>query len=256
MAVVMDGFKGKVAVVTGASRGIGRAIALGLAAEGATMCLVARDRLALEAVAEQARPTVDRVLVHPADLASERAVADVSACVHDELGHVDILVHAAGIALLGSSDEAPLDELDLLYRINVGAPYTLTQALLPMLKARRGQVVFINSSVGLSARAGVGPYAATKHALKAIADSLRDEVNADGVRVLSVYPGRTATPGQAAIHAREKKPYHPERLLQPEDVASVVLHALSLPRSAEVTDISIRPMLKPPSPTDGPAAAP
>lgn len=254
-AIGMRGFEGEIAVVTGASRGIGRAIALGLAAGGATVCLVARDRKALEAVAEQARPTGDRLLIHPTDLAAEQAVGSVSAFVHDELGHLDILVHAAGIALTGSTREAPGDELDSLYRVNVRAPYMLTRALLPLLRARRGQVVFVNSRVGLAARAGVGPYASTKHALKAIADSLRDEVNADGVRVLSVYPGRTATPGQAAIHAREKKPYHPERLLQPEDVASVVLHALGLPRTAEVTDISIRPMLKPLSSAGDPAAA-
>jgi NADP-dependent 3-hydroxy acid dehydrogenase YdfG len=88
-------------------------------------------------------------------------------------------------------------------------------------------------------------YAATKHALKAIADSLREEVNAEGLRVLSVYPGRTASPMQAAVHEMEGRAYHPERLMQPEDVAAVVINALSLPRSAEVTDIYIRPLLKP-----------
>jgi NADP-dependent 3-hydroxy acid dehydrogenase YdfG len=104
--------------------------------------------------------------------------------------------------------------------------------------------VFINSSAGLGAKAGVGQYAASKHALKAIADSLRAEVNALGLRVLSVFPGRTASPMQAAVHALEGKAYHPESLLQPQDVAAVVLNALSLPRSAEVTDISIRPLVK------------
>jgi NADP-dependent 3-hydroxy acid dehydrogenase YdfG len=105
--------------------------------------------------------------------------------------------------------------------------------------------VFVNSSVGLNARANVGQYAATKHALKALADSLRDEVNADAVRVLSVFLGRTATPMQASVHEMEGKEYHPERLLLPEDVAAVVINALSLPRSAEVTDINIRPLIKP-----------
>ena len=76
-------------------------------------------------------------------------------------------------------------------------------------------------------------------------DSLRDEVNEDGVRVLSVFPGRTATPRQERIHAGEGREYRPERLLQPADVASVVVCALELPRTAEVTDISLRPFLKP-----------
>jgi NADP-dependent 3-hydroxy acid dehydrogenase YdfG len=113
------------------------------------------------------------------------------------------------------------------------------------LTAARGQIVFINSSVGLSAkRAEIGQYAATKHALKAIADTLREELNPKGIRVLSVYLGRTATPMQKALCHEERKAYHPEMLLQPEDVASVIVHALTLARTAEVTDISIRPMQK------------
>lgn len=112
------------------------------------------------------------------------------------------------------------------------------------MRSCKGQIVFINSSAGLNARADVGQYAATKHALKAIADSLREEVNADGVRVLSMFLGRTATPMQDAVHKMEGKEYHPECLIQPEDVAAVVVNALSLPRTAEVTDIHIRPMNK------------
>jgi NAD(P)-dependent dehydrogenase (short-subunit alcohol dehydrogenase family) len=146
---------------------------------------------------------------------------------------------------LGQLEVAPVEDFDWQYRINGRAPYALTQALLPMLRARRGQIVFINSSVGLGARANVGQYAATKHALKAIADSLRGEENADGLRVLSVFLGRTATPMQQAVHEMEGRAYHPKRLMRPEDVATVEINALSLPRSAEVTDISIRPLAKP-----------
>ena len=91
----------------------------------------------------------------------------------------------------------------------------------------------------------MGQYAATKHALKAVADSLREEVNADGVRVISVYPGQTASPMQKALYEIEKKAYFPGKLMQPEDVAAVVVNALSLRRTAEVTDICVRPMKKP-----------
>ena len=87
-------------------------------------------------------------------------------------------------------------------------------------------------------------YDSTKHALRAIADSLRGEINEHGVRVLSVYLGRTASEMQEQICQMEGKPYRPELLLQPNDVASVILNALSLPRTAEVTDIWIRPMIK------------
>ena len=130
------------------------------------------------------------------------------------------------------------------YRTNVRGPYLLTQELLPLLLERQGQVVFINSSAGLTARANIAQYAATKHALKALADGLRDEVNPRGVRVLSVFPGRTATPTQQKLCGEEGRPYRPARLLQPEDVAAVVVNALCLPRTAEVTEIKIRPMLK------------
>ena len=144
----------------------------------------------------------------------------------------------------GPIEHASLAALDGQYQTNVRAPYVLTQTLLPMLKARRGQVVFINSSSGIVAKPMSAQYDSTKHALKAIADSLRGEVNPDGVRVLSVYLGRTASEMQERIHQAEGRPYRPELLLQPQDVASVIVNALSLPRTAEVTDIHIRPMLK------------
>ncbi|MEI9953258.1 MAG: SDR family NAD(P)-dependent oxidoreductase [Pseudomonadota bacterium] len=102
----------------------------------------------------------------------------------------------------------------------------------------------MNSSVGLAASATLGPYAATQHALKALADALRAEVNAAGVRVLSVYPGRTATALMLARFSMEGRAYRPELLLQPEDVANVVISSLALPRTAEVTNINIRPMVK------------
>jgi NADP-dependent 3-hydroxy acid dehydrogenase YdfG len=116
--------------------------------------------------------------------------------------------------------------------------------MLPMMKPHDGQIVFINSSVGLKAKAGVSQYAATKHALRAIADSLREEVNVNGIRVLSVFPGRTDTPMQKTVQRMEERSYQPERFMQPEDVAAVVINALVLPRSAEVTDIHIRSMHK------------
>jgi NAD(P)-dependent dehydrogenase (short-subunit alcohol dehydrogenase family) len=162
----------------------------------------------------------------------------------EQAGKLDILVHCAGIFHQDLMAQASVDDLDQQYAINVRAPYVLSQRLLPLLTASRGQIVFINSSVGLSVRRPeVGQYAATKHALKAVADSLREEVNQKGVRVLTVYLGRTATPTQRAIFREEGRVYRPETLLQPIDIASVVVNALSLPATAEVTDVSIRPMV-------------
>jgi short-subunit dehydrogenase len=179
------------------------------------------------------------------DLAREDQTQDLADALLAQGGTVDVLVHSAGTWSYGDFLTASVRELDRMYAVNVRAPYLLTQALLPALRERKGQIVFINSTAGLTARAGVAQYAATKHALKAIADSLRDEVNADEVRVVSVYPGRTATPLQEQVFAAEGKPYAPERLMQPADVASVVLQAITLPRTAEVTDVTVRQALKP-----------
>ena len=162
-----------------------------------------------------------------------------------DIGRLDILVHCAGVIHQDRIEQARIEDLDVQYATNVRAPYLLTQRLLPLLTASRGQIVFINSSAGRSAkRAEAGQYAATKHALRAIADSLREELNPKGIRVLSAYLGRTATPMQQTLFREEEKDYRPELLLQPEDVASVVVQTLMLPITAEVTDISIRPMHK------------
>jgi NADP-dependent 3-hydroxy acid dehydrogenase YdfG len=145
---------------------------------------------------------------------------------------------------MGPHEGASVGDLDRQYQTNVRGPYLLTQALLQNLRARRGQIVFINSTVGLEARAAVGQYASTQHALRAIADALRAEVNPAGVRVLSVYLGRTATARQARIFRLEGRPYAPELLIQPANVAEMVVAALRLPRTAEVTEIRMRPLVK------------
>lgn len=240
----MQALTDKISVVTGASSGIGRAIALDLAAQGAALCLVGRKLETLEAVAQIARKTAPKVISCCADLTVDEDIWKLTARLEQDFGHIDVLVHSAGMISLGKLQSASVQDFEWQYQANVRAPYLLTKALLPMLISYCGQIVFINSSAGLSAKASLGQYAATKHALKAIADSLREEVNADGLRVLSVFPGRTASPMQAIVHEMEGKAYQPERLMQPQDVAAVVINALSLPQSAEVTDINIRPFQK------------
>lgn len=241
----MTAFADKISVITGASSGIGRAISLSLAAQGATVCLVGRRLDALEEVAKIAKEDSRRVLIHQADLTRDEDIQDVVMRLNDEAGRVDILVHSAGVISLGSIETTSVKDFDWLYSVNVRAPYVLTQALLPMIRNCRGQIVFMNSTAGRAAAPGVGQYAATKHALKALADSLRGEVNTDGIRVLSVFLGRTATPMQASVHEKEGRTYAPETLIQPEDAAAVVINALCLPRTAEVTEINVRPLVKP-----------
>ena len=240
----MRAFEGRTAVITGGGTGVGAAVALGLAAAGASIHLIGRRLETLQSVAARARGLGSEATCYLGDLADNSGQLEVGRRLVRDLRQVDILVQNAAMFAAGPIEGGSLAEFDTQYLTNVRAPYVLTQVLLPMLKARRGQVVFVNSSSGLVAKPMSAQYDSTKHALKAIADSLRGEVNAHGIRVLSVYLGRTATDMQERIHRMQGRPYQPELLLQPEDVASVILNALSLPPTAEVTDIHIRPMTK------------
>src|SRR5687767_12158162 len=234
---------GRVVVVTGAGGGIGKAVVKALVDRDGTVCAIGRTLSRMETLCrEQNRSS--RVTIHAADFRLEEDVRRVCADCLAAHPRVDALIHCAGVFDLQRLDRAPLEELDRQYRVNVRAPLQITQFLLPSLKSCRGDIVFVNSSAGLAARADIGHYSASKHALRAIADSLRAEVNAEGVRVLSIYPGRTASAMQEHAFSLEGRRYTPESLLQPEDVASVIVHALELPPTAEVTEISIRPRVK------------
>ena len=235
---------GGVAVVTGASSGIGRATAVALARQGMQVCVVGRNPGRLAETEAEARQ-FSLVTSFHIDLTVEEELQPLLRYLEAEAGRLDILIHSAGVIHQAPLEQACIADFDRQYATNVRAPYLVTQRLLPWLTTVRGQIVFINSSVGLTAkRPEVGQYSATKHALKAIADSVREEVNAKGIRVLTVYLGRTATPMQEALYRQEGRPYHPEALLQSEDVDAVVVQALMLPPTAEVTDITIRPMIK------------
>jgi len=237
----MSSLAGQVALVAGASGAIGGAIARRLAEREARLVLAGRRRERLDDLARQVAPAPGEVFA--GDLGDEAAIAALAASSMRAFGALDLLVHAAGDYLAGDLADTPAADFDRLYRVNLRAPFLLTRACLPALIARRGQIVFLNSSV--TARRGVGLYAATKLALRGLADSLRAEVNPAGVRVLSVYPGRTASAMQEGVAAAEGKAYDPERLMQPDVVARAIVAALELPRSAEITDLHLRPMEPP-----------
>lgn len=234
---------GRTAVVTGAGSGIGKALTIALSQRGVRVCAVGRNLVNLAATvaaAEQSAPARSFSI----DVTAEGQFQPLLEHLN-RIGRLHILIHCAGVIRQGPMEESLIEDLDLQYATNVRAPYLLTQRLLPLLALARGQIVFINSSVGLTAKhPQFGQYAATKHALKAVADSLREEVNSRGIRVLSVYPGRTATPLQRTLYEQQEALYRPEILLQPEDIASVVVHALTLPPTAEVTDLCLRPLQK------------
>ncbi len=231
-------------MVTGASSGIGQAIAISLSRDGAAVCAVGRDSKRLSETIASMRSRSGGVPFQ-ADLAQDENIERLKRLLATRFVRLDILIHSSGVIQHNLTSNSRTDDLDLQYAVNVRSPYCVTKSLLSMLRDSKGQIVFINSSLGVNAkRPEVAQFAATQHAMKAIADSLREEVNSDGIRVLTVYPGRTATPRQKRLHQKENKRYRPKSLLQPEDIASIVAHCLALPRTAEVTDIHIRPMIK------------
>ena len=131
------------------------------------------------------------------------------------------------------------------WSVNVRAPFLAHPRVLSALKNARGQVVFVELERRCRPRCGTGnDLWDFEVRAQGLADGLRSDVNRNDIRVLSVFPGRTATPMQALVYRLEGKEYQPERLLQAEDVADAVLSAVSLPRTAEVTDLHLRPMLK------------
>jgi NADP-dependent 3-hydroxy acid dehydrogenase YdfG len=230
----MNRFQNKRALVTGASSGIGQAIAQALAAEGAQVHAVARSW----------PNTFDGWKLHNADFTLEADVRRLAEEVSAAESPVDLLIHCAGALEMGLVADFSIVQLDYLYQVNVRAPFLLTQLLLPALTQSKGQIVFINSSAAVAPNTALAGYSSTKAALKSIADCLRLEINTSGVRVMSVYPGKTASAMQQHAHELAGKAYDAAKLMQPQDVTQMVLSALALPKTAEMTDLHIRPMQK------------
>lgn len=234
-----------VALVTGAGSGVGRAIAVALARDGVTIGLVGRRIEPLEETMAEIRSAGGEGLVLPADLSDTREVERLASRAVTELGRMDVLVHSAGLFHRGPIAGTDAETLDALYRTNVHGPMQLTRELLAPLEDSRGSVLFVNSSAVGRAAPDIAAYAASKSGLKAFADALREEVNASGIRVTSIYLGRTATPMQQRVHELEGREYRPDRLIQPADVARLVHDILQLAPTTEVTDVHLRPGLKP-----------
>ncbi|GGK37335.1 short chain dehydrogenase [Pilimelia terevasa] len=221
-------------LITGATGGIGTAVAENLAARGDRLVLGGRDPDRLRELA--GRLPGARVL--PADL------GDPGTLSADGLPpRLDVLVHCAGVVALGPVADADAAVWERTLAVNLTGPAVLTRLALPALRAARGHVVFLNSGAGLHAGPGWSAYAASKFGLRALADALRAEEAAHGVRVTTVYPGRTATAMQAAVHAQEGREYDPGRWIQPAAVAAAVRTALDLPVEAHLTEVTIRPGL-------------
>lgn len=217
------------ALITGAGGGIGSAIAAALAPTH-TLLLAGRPTARLDAVAEELGATT-----WPMDLSDTDGIEAATEIV-DEL---DVLVHNAGVMLPGATGESYLEEWRATFEVNVFGAVALTLALLPALRAARGQVVFINSGAGQKVSPGMASYSASKFALRAFADSLRaDEPT---LRVTTVYPGRVDTEMQRDLVAYEGGEYDPARFLRAETVAEAVAHAVRAPADAHLHELVLRP---------------
>lgn len=225
-------------LITGATRGIGRAIAEDLAPDH-DLLLAGRDSAALE---ELARELPDaRVLV--ADLTDEQAVTAAleQAGMLASDARLDAVVHSAGVLVPGTIEELTAGEWTRSFALNVVAVATLTRALLPALRAARGTVVTLNSGAGWNAGAAGGAYAASKFALRALTDALREEEREHGMRVSSVHPGRVDTDMQHELVAFEGGQYDAERYLRPGSVAAAVRLVLTASEEASIDVVSVRP---------------
>lgn len=223
-------------LITGAGSGIGAVLARRLLDRGDQVVAVARDLgRAREIVA--ALPGASTLV---ADLANPGRIS-WALSKQNLPERIDSLLHVAGVVDLGTVADLPPALWEQQLAVNLVAPAELTRLLLPVLRVTRGQVVFVNSGAGLHAHAGWSAYAASKHGLKALADALRAEEAEHGVRVTSIFPGRTATPMQERVHQQEGREYAPERFISADAVATTILTALDLPRDAQITDLTVRP---------------
>lgn len=227
-----------VALITGASSGIGRATAWALA-DTHHVLVGGRDTVRVaELVAEL--PSASPFVV---DLADSAAVRRAAREVAEEYGRVDVLVHSAGMMFKADAAAFTRDDWRAGFEINVFAPVELTNQLLPVLRSAAADIVFLNSGSGLYTYPGGTLYCGTKFALKAYADALREEERSNGVRVISIHPGRVATPMQEYARALDAAAYEPEKYASAEDVAATIKVALETSRAATVETVVIRPSL-------------
>ncbi len=236
----MDGMdrtlEGKVAIVTGASSGIGAAAARALASRGAAVALVARDEEKLAELERGISASGGRALVVRADLSDEASAWEMVERTVRELGSLDILVNNAGLGLSGRVAEVRAEDLRYIFEVNVIGPLGCIQAALGHMD-RGGRIINVSSVVGKRAIPKVGGYCASKSALNALSDALRVEVAERGVTVSSVYPGttRTAFRENSRRTKDEKRGWRP-RGVTPEKVAEKIARAAERgPRDVYVT---------------------
>jgi len=238
---------GKVALVTGASSGIGEATAVALAAEGASVAIGARRQDRLDALQAKLESDGTKVVTLSLDVTDERACRQAVEQTTSGLGGLDILVNNAGVMLLGPIVDADTEDWRRMLNTNVLGLMYMTHAALPHLVGQgSGDIVNISSVAGRVARLGSGVYNASKWAVNAFSESLRQEVTEKGVRVVIVEPGAVDTEltdhiTHAGAKQQSKEWTSSIRSLHSEDIANAIVYAVTQPDYVAVNEVLVRP---------------
>jgi 3-oxoacyl-[acyl-carrier protein] reductase len=228
--------KGKVVLVTGAGRGIGRAVALAFAREGAKLALVGRTKKNLTEVQKELKETGVATAVLPGDVSDEGVVSRIVGAAEQQLGPVDVLVNNAGIFTAAPVERMDAIVFDRVLAVNLRGPFLMSRALLPGMKARRrGHIVNVSSTAGRRGFAGGGAYCASKFGLAGLSEAMMYEARTSDVRVSVVYPSTVATDlvKKAGVGFDETK------AIQPEDVAEGIVALVKMDDRALVKGLEI-----------------
>lgn len=232
--------KNKTAVITGASKGIGRTTALHLAEEGARVAISARSPELLEQTAEQIRTAGGECFTFAGDMTDESQIKLFVEKVVGEFGGIDILVNNAGLGIFKPIAEMRTSEWDEMFNLNVRGLFLMTRESLPLLReAGESVVVNVASLAGKNTFVNGGGYTATKHAVIAFSRCLMLEERKNNMRVLVICPGSVDTPfSNGRLDPSDPKR---KRILKPEDVADSIIHMIKMPQRAMISEIDIRP---------------
>jgi len=234
---VQPNLDGKVAVVTGAGRGIGRAIGLALGKAGAHVVVAARTAAQIEAVAKEVRDAGGRATALTMDLADQESVRELFAAVRRQPGRLDVLINNAGIGLYGQIKDFDVEDLDRLYRVNLrGAMLCCQEAMRIMEPQRSGYIINIASVVGFKGYPNQGGYTATKHGIMGLTKVLAVEAQPNDIRVSAILPGGVDTD----LIAQARPDLDRSILMQGSDVADTVLFLLSLSDRAAIDQVYLR----------------
>ena len=232
-----DRLRGQLAIVTGASRGIGRAIACALAAEQAAVALVGRDLAALGRTGDEVAAAGGIAMVAPADMADEGGLCDMVRSVVERFGRIDILVNNAGITHSAKLQETRTEDWDRCMAVNARGPFILCRQVLPVLKrAPRGRIINISSVVGVKGYALQSAYTASKHALRGMSIALAEELRGSSVRVHVICPGGVDTD----MVGRVRPDINKDELINPREIAELVVYLATHEGNAVLDELHIR----------------